>query len=248
MTVPYRNNEIPRPIRPATASGRRHRLVTVTVPPPPAPLAGTEPLTKANRRRMVNAARSRLLESTPVKVFWSVLAAVVVAGAIGFALLLHADPTAFAGVAIVGLIGYAIFLWWVLSPLAVRLKMQAIGRAGWLVGYFDQTATQLVHPRRGGWELSDHHAVVQGAGIAAPFRRRVFTHLAAEADRHQVAITMDTLVPKLVTIYEADMPGLRLIGTKRTLFGKLYLLRREPAAPRFGPADGPAAAAATEPR
>lgn len=222
--------------------------MTVTVPPAPAPLAGTEPLTKANRRRMVAAARSRLLESTPIKVFWSVLAAAVVAGAIGFALLLHADPAAFAGVAIAGMVGYAIFLWWVLSPLAVRLKMRAMGRGGWLVGYFDQTATQLVHPRRGGWELSDHHAVVQGVGIAAPFRRRVFTHLAAEADRHQVAITMDTRVLKLVAIYQADMPGLRLVGIKRTLFGKRYLLRRDPTACPVGPAaEEPADAELTEP-
>lgn len=222
--------------------------MTATVPPPPAPLAGTEPLTKANRRRMVAAARSRLLESTPIKVFWSVLAAAVVAGAIGFALLLHADPAAFAGVAIAGMVGYAIFLWWILSPLAVRIKMRDMSRGGWLVGYFDQTATQLVHPRRGGWELSDHHAVVQGTGIAAPFRRRVFTHLAAEADRHQVAITMDTLVPKLVTIYQADMPGLRLVGTKRTLFGKLYLLRRDPTLSPVGPAGGGVDAELTEPQ
>lgn len=178
---------------------------------------------------MVAAARGRLLAITGAKAFLLALAAAVVAGSVGFALLLHADPVAFTGGAIAGLVGFAIFVWWGLSPLVVRLVMLTRARAGWLVGYFDETATQLVHPRRGGWELSDHHAVVRGVGIAAPFRRRVFAHLAGEADRHQVAITMSTPVPKLAAIYQADMPGLRVIGTRRTLFGKLYLLRRDPA-------------------
>ena len=226
--MPNRNNEIPA-ANPASATSRRRQ--TVTVPPAPAPLAGTQPLTEAGRQRMVAASRSRLLAGTGAKVFWAVLAVAVVAGSIGFALLLHANPVASASLAVATLVGYAIFLWWILSPIIVRVGMWSMARAGWLVGYFDETATQLVHPWSGGWELSDHHAVVQGAGIAAPFRRRVFTHLAAEADRHQVPITMSSRIPKLVAIYQADMPGLRVIGTARTLFGTLYQLRRDPAAP-----------------
>ena len=233
MTVPNRNNESPsaHPVNPAL--GRRRR--PITVPPPPAPLPGTQPLTSANRQRMVVASRSRLLATARARAFWLGLAFAVVAGSIGFAMVLHADPAAFARVAIAGLVGYAIFLWWVLSPLIVRVGMRARARAGWLVGYFDETSTQLVHPRLGSWELSDHHAVVQGRGVAAPFRRRVFTHLAAEADHHQVPITMSTRVPKLAAIYEVDMPGLRVIGIKWTVFGKLYLLRREPLIPSGRP-------------
>ncbi len=233
MTAPNRNNESPAHHPVNLTSGRRRR--PITVPPPPEPLPGTQPLTSANRRRMVVVSRSRLLATGRAKAVWLGLAVAVVAGSIGFATLLHADPVAFAGVAIAGLVGYAIVLWWALSPLIVRLGMWAMARAGWLVGYFDETATQLVHPRRGAWELSDHHAVVQGAGLAASFRRRVFAHLAAQADRHRVAITMTTRVPKLAAIYEGDMPGLRVIGTSWTVFGKLYLLRREPTSTPAGP-------------
>ena len=203
----------------------------MTVPHAPAPLAGTQPLTEAGRQRMVAASRSRLLAGTGAKVFWAVLAVAVVAGSIGFALLLHANPVASASLAVATLVGYAIFLWWVLSPIIVRVGMWSMARAGWLVGYFDETATQLVHPRSGGGELSAPHAVPRGGGTAPPSRRRVFTHLAAEADRHQVPITMSSRIPKLVAIYQADMPGLRVIGTARTLFGTLYQLRRDPAAP-----------------
>lgn len=46
---------------------------------------------------------------------------------------------------------------------------------------------------------------------------------------------MTTRVPKLAAIYGADMPGLRVIGTKWTVFGKLHLLRREPTIPPAGP-------------
>lgn len=196
-------------------------------PPPPAPLAGTQPLNKATRRRMVHGARTQLLRASHRKMS---LALAIGAGgaAAGLAWSLNVGAAGIGAWALTGTLGFAAFVWWILAPMVVHTGMAVMARAGWLVGYFDDTATQLVHPRHGCWELSDHQAVQQGKGIAAPFRRRVFAHLAAEADHLEVAITMGTRVDKLVSIYQADMPGLYLVSTKRTLFGTLYRLRRDP--------------------
>ncbi len=103
-------------------------------------------------------------------------------------------------------------------------------RRGWLVGYFTADASQLVHPdRNGAWLLSDHFARRRGHGLAAGFRQQVFTHLAAEADRHQVTIVMDTHAEKLARIYTHDMPGLRVVAQRRTrLSGPTFTLQRDP--------------------
>lgn len=118
-------------------------------------------------------------------------------------------------------------------PFAIRWSVRRWQRQGWVVGYFDHTATQLVHPTpEGAWQLSDHHALHRGHRLAAPFRRRVFQHLAEEADRLHVAIITDTRVRKLANLYIADMPGLNLISdTRRDVIGRhIYDLRREPRA------------------
>lgn len=103
--------------------------------------------------------------------------------------------------------------------------------------YFDATATMIVHPTpEGAWLLSDHVAAHRGRGSATPFRRRVFDHLASEADRLQVVIVTETRVPKLCRLYLDDMPGLKLVNDTRRDFiaRRIYDLRRDPAAP---PAD-----------
>lgn len=117
-------------------------------------------------------------------------------------------------------------------PFGILWSVQRWQRQGWVVGYFDDTATQLVHPTpEGAWQLSDHHALRRGHHLAGPFRRRVFQHLAAEADRHQVVIITDTRVRKLADLYVADMPGLTLINdTRRDIIRRhIYALRREPS-------------------
>lgn len=103
-------------------------------------------------------------------------------------------------------------------------------RRGWLVGYFTADASQLVHPNHAGaWILSDHFARRRGHGLAAAFRRRVFTHLAAEADRHQVVIVMETHAEKLANIYTRDMPRLCVVAQRRTaLSGQRFVLQRDP--------------------
>lgn len=117
-------------------------------------------------------------------------------------------------------------------PFGIWWSVQRWQRQGWVVGYFDDTGTQLVHPTpAGAWQLSDHHALRRGHHLAGPFRRRVFQHLAAEADRLQVVIITDTRVRKLADIYIADMPGLGLVDdTRRDVIRRhIYELRREPS-------------------
>ena len=117
-------------------------------------------------------------------------------------------------------------------PFGIWWSITRWQRQGWVVGYFDDTATQLVHlTPEGAWQLSDHHALHRGHHLAGPFRRRVFQHLAAEADRLQVVIITDTRVRKLADLYIADMPGLTLVNdTRRDVIGRhIYELRREPS-------------------
>ncbi len=136
------------------------------------------------------------------------------------------DPT--AGVAaglIMGAAGLACL------PFGIWWSIKRWQRQGWVVGYFDDTATQLVHPTpEGAWQLSDHHALRRGHRSAAPFRRRVFQHLAREADRHQIVIITDTRVRKLANLYLADLPGLTLVSDTRRdhLARRIIELRREP--------------------
>jgi hypothetical protein len=130
-------------------------------------------------------------------------------------------------------------------PVSFRWSLQHFRKLGWVVGYFDQTATLLVHANAdGAWEMSDHHAVRRGHGFAQPFRERVFRHLAEEADRHRVVIVATTLVPKLARSYMAEMPGLMITADRRhdPLRRKLYQLRREPAGRSPGPEARPPSA------
>ena len=162
-------------------------------------------------------------------------------GALAFVLAwrFRGDPVLAGVAALAGSLGSAALFWQVLGALVVRVGIRRMTRSGWLLRYFDETSTQIVHPRHGGWELSGHHAARQAEGIAGPFRQRVFAHLAAEADRLRVVITTSTTVPTLVDIYQADMPGLKLVGVRRTLFGRVYLLRRDPDISPTGSAEEP---------
>jgi hypothetical protein len=119
-----------------------------------------------------------------------------------------------------------------LLPFGIRWSIRRWRRHGWVVGYFGDTATMLVHPTaEGAWMLSDHVAAHRGRGLATPFRRRVFHHLAEEADRLQVVIVLDTRVRKLCRLYLDDMPGLKLVNDTRRDFiaRRVYDLRRDPA-------------------
>lgn len=78
--------------------------------------------------------------------------------------------------------------------------------------------------------LTDHVTRHPGKGEATTFRRAVFSHLATQADLHQVAIYIETFIPKLVHAYTQDMPGLRLLGTRRDWVGRtVHVLLRHPA-------------------
>lgn len=120
-------------------------------------------------------------------------------------------------------------------PISTLWFLHRWRRRAWVVGYFDHTATQLVHPDdQGAWLLSDHHALTRGHGLAASFRRSVFHHLANEADRQHVDIVTNTRVPRLAHIYVADMPGLVIESNSRRDFigRRIYDLRRHPSASR----------------
>ncbi|QLQ15527.1 MAG: hypothetical protein HZY73_07345 [Micropruina sp.] len=117
-------------------------------------------------------------------------------------------------------------------PISFLWTLKRLQRHGWVVGYFDPTATLLVHAdAEGAWEMSDHHAARRGRQLARPFRQRVFRHLSDEADRHGAVIVATTLVPKLARSYEADMPGLAVVDDRRRdpIGRRLHHLRREPA-------------------
>ncbi len=196
------------------------------VPPRPGPLPGTEPLTPANVRRLLVLT---MLHLGPGIVLFMVSAAAVVGSGQLLGELAGGHPLNFRAAAIWTATFFALFLLSV--PVSFRWSLQRFRKLGWLVGYFDQTATMLVHANADGdWEVSDHHAVKRGHRLARPFRERVFTHLAEEADRHRAVIVTTTLVPKLARSYQAEMPGLALTDDRHRdpLGRRLYQLRREP--------------------
>lgn len=106
------------------------------------------------------------------------------------------------------IIGLAVSLWW--------------GPRGTVLGYFDGTATQIVHCHGARWVLDKHFAEHPGRGEATAFRKRVFTHIAAEADRHGATVAMSTRVLALCDHYLAEMPGLKVVAANR---GTWYLER-----------------------
>lgn len=209
--------------------GHSHRMATANsapTPPRPLPLPGTEPLTPQTLRvlqwvsfRHLDVALILYLVAISVLVgtVWFV-------GGLAFGQPLNPTGGIVAGL-VMGIAGLACL------PFGIWWSVERWQRQGWVVGYFDRTATQLVHPTpEGAWQLSDHHAVHRGRRLAAPFRRRLFKHLAKEADRLQVAIVIDTRVRKLADLYVADMPGLAIVSeTARDVIGRhIHVLRREP--------------------
>lgn len=208
-------------------SGRRGLSVGLhkirTMPPPlphPSALEGTEPITRANLARL-----RRLTWTNPHQKFRHALAAMGIVGGLALPtgyLIGGWGPVVATGVflaatllAMMGLT--ALFQWAILRSWGRK--------GGWVVGYFDPTASQIVHPSGDTWVLTDHMATHPGRGEAGPFRRRVFTHLATEADRLKVPIAMTTRAQHLADLYTVEMPGLRVIGRDK----RSIRLRREPA-------------------
>lgn len=193
----------------------------------PRPLVGTRPLTSETLRVLQRVSFRHL----DVALIVYIVAVSLLIGTVwlvaGLPYRRALDPVAGVVAALVmGLAGLACL------PFGIWWSVKRWQRQGWVVGYFDHTATQLVHPTpEGAWLLSDHHALHRGHHLAGPFRRRLFQHLAAEADRLQVVIITDTWVRKLADLYIADMPGLNFVNdTRRDVFRRrIYELRREPA-------------------
>lgn len=198
----------------------------------PRPLVGTRPLTPETLRVLQRVSFRHL----DVALIVYIVAVSLLIGTVwlvaGLPYGRALDPVGGIVAALVmGLAGLACL------PFGIWWSVKRWQRHGWVVGYFDHTATQLVHPTpEGAWLLSDHHALHRGHHLARPFRRRLFQHLATEADRLQVVIITDTRVRKLSDLYIADMPGLTLVNdTHRDVVRRrIYELRREPA-PIFAP-------------
>ncbi len=192
----------------------------------PAPLPGMEGLTVRTEARLCWwAIRSRLHGAGGGGLAAAAIATATLTAWISRGLGAGAVVATFAVVLVVYFAAAVAFI------AAVQLFFDARRRRrGWLVGYFTADASQLVHPNRAGaWILSDHFARRRGHGLAAAFRRQVFSHLTDEADRHQVAIVMDTHAEKLARIYAQDMPGLRVVAQRRTMLnGRTFTLQRDP--------------------
>jgi hypothetical protein len=202
------------------------------IPPQPLPLPGTEPLTPDTVRLL---GRLSLRQLDPGLLAYVAAAALLVGGLWlvgGLPYGVPLDPMrAVMATVVVFLVPLA------LLPFGIRWSIRRWRRQGWVVGYFDDAATMIVHPTpEGAWLLSDHVAAHRGRGLATPFRRRVFGHLASEADRLQVVIVTETRVPRLCRLYLDDMPGLQLVNDTRRDFiaRRIYDLRREAAAPPPG--------------
>lgn len=198
-----------------------------TTPPPPSPLPGTEPLT-AETLRVLQWVSFRNIDGGLIVYLVAaslLLGTAWLVGDLPYGRPLNPVGGIGAGL-VMGLGGLACL------PIGIWWSIKRWQRQGWVVGYFDPTATMLLHPTpEGAWQLSDHHALHRGRHLAGPFRRRVFEHLAAEADRRQVVIITDSRVRKLADLYIADMPGLTLVNdTRRDFIGRhIYELRRKPA-------------------
>ncbi len=165
----------------------------------PAPLEGTQPL-NVRTAHLLGWLAARTLARKPA--FW--VSQMLMPLAFGLVATVW-------GAGLVTAVGVAVVAGLVWLPLIGVLTVGIVAgwcSRGWVVGYFDGSSTQLVHLEGGDWVLSDHYTLRRGAGAARPFRRRVFAHLAAEADRCQATIRMDTRHRRLAELYLADMPGL----------------------------------------
>lgn len=195
------------------------------VPDAPGPLRGVEGLTGPNEARLIWWAIRARLHGTGWR--WLAMTAIATAA-------ISAWTARSLGTVTAGTIAAIVLVVFPLAGIALIAAVQLIANGGrrwrgWLVGYFTDNATQLVHPDPSGrWILSDHFARRRGHGLAATFRRRVFAHLADEADRHQAVIVMDTHAQKLAQIYSHDMPGLRVVEQRRTINGHTWALQRDP--------------------
>lgn len=196
-----------------------------SVPPAPSPLAGTAPLNPATYRLLVRLTL-RDARHHAVAVWGVVGVEICTALLVGGFAWLQGEPDPLGGAAVWSLTMVAAML--PMTVVAQGLNFAGWARRGWLVGYFTDRSTQLVHPEDGAWVLTDHLTRHPGKGQAGPFRRAVFSHLASEADRHRVAITMETTAPRLASLYMAEMPGLEIVGTYRQYGRTVQTLRREP--------------------
>ena len=201
------------------------------LPPPPGPFPGTEALAPSTVRRLLWVSVCHL---DPGLIVYIVGVSLLVAAfqlALGWlsrSALLVVDAI---------VLGTTVFVLCLLAvPTGTLWSLHRWRQQGWVVGYFDDTATQLVHPDdQGAWLLSDHHAFTRGRGLAAPFRRAVFHHLAKEADRFGVEIVTNTRARKLAGIYMDDMPGIAIEGESRRdhIGRRIYDLRRHSAQAAF---------------
>lgn len=209
---------------PRVATGAR------SVSPQPGPLRGTEPLTPRSVRMLLSVSFRHM---DPALFLYIVGVSLLVAG---FQLMIGQLFSSRLPVGDAVVLGTAVFVMSLICvPISTLWSLHRWRRQAWVVGYFDHTATQLVHPDdHGAWLLSDHHALRRGHGLAARFRRSVFHHLANEADRAHIDIVTNTRVPKLAQRYMADMPGLVIENNSRRDFigRRLYDLRRHPSASR----------------
>lgn len=201
-------------------SSQKDRPVNRSAPPPPAPLAGTRPLglRTLGQFTVLSAWHLGATNWVVVAVYSTVAAAAV--GIVGHSIHLTIPWRAYPVIAL----GAAVFILTIGRWLALlRLKLRA-----WVVGYFDDNSVLLVLPHRGRWMLTDHVTKHPGTGEASAFRRAVFSHLATQADLHQVAIYIETFTPKLVQAYIRDMPDLRLHGTRRDWMARtVHMLLRD---------------------
>lgn len=175
----------------------------------PAPVWGTRGLSPATGALLAVLAVRHYFLGRAGRISWSIWC---VAALWALAVLMLFRSPLWAVVA-----GVAVLL---LFLLAIPLGLLASTwwcrrRGGAVVGYVDATATLLVRCQEDRWTVADHFAVRPGRGEAAAFRRRIFAHVAGEADRHGTTIAMTTRVAKLRDRYLAEMPGLRVVEYRR---------------------------------
>lgn len=198
--------------------------------PRPSPLTGTEPLTWWTLTRLLSWILRWRTSRTSTR--WLLAGLVAVATTATFIYLsVHGVQLATAALVSGGIVLGATTAGVVGAPTLIAAGTLAWARLGpgWTVGYFDNTAGLIVRPDGSGvWKMSDHVGRRPGHGGAAGFRRRVFVHLAEEADRSHVRIVTNTRVEKLVDRYIEDLPGLRVVGRPRTWTGDVWHLEREP--------------------
>ena len=211
---------------PSARGGSSEPAVPMMRIPGPSPIAGMDSLNGRSFRRLAwlslrNAPANRVIMAvTGAMVVSLALASWFIAGMQG-----AAHPLAVAAVATPVGLGVFVVLLLFLQELVIRSWKR---NGGWVVGYFTANSCQLVHPDDDAWVLTDHLTAHRGHGEAGPFRRQVFAHLASEADRFGVTITLDTRVRRLADLYVQEMPGLEVTGVRRQRFATVYMLQRTP--------------------